>query len=294
MPDRTRDDSPKAPRSARTGSPGAVIPIGGAEDLDPERQHSILTEFIRLSGGKRSRIAVIPTASEDAATSGSGYCRHFETLGARQAEYLRIDEREDANQGSAIEFLRTATGVFITGGDQARLVSLLVGTVVMETLRERNRQGVVVAGTSAGASILAAHMMVPSALPGVASNNGSPRRGETDLVSGFGLLQDVIIDQHFSQRGRIGRLLEAFASNPGLLGLGLDENTATVIDRDGWLTVLGTGSVTIIEGRNATSDFFERAPGEVVSVVDSHLFVLGPGRQFDLNSRRPAPFQSDE
>ena len=282
--------APERAPAARSKRPGTIIPIGGAEELDPGRQDSILAEFIRLSGGKRARIAVIPTASEHAATSGAGYCRHFKTLGARDAEYLEVEERADANQDAAFELLCRASGIFITGGDQARLVSLLVGTRVMETVRQCQQAGCVIAGTSAGASILSAHMMVPSGLPGVASNNGSPRRGETDLVAGFGLLQDIIIDQHFSQRGRIGRMLEAFASNPGLLGMGIDEDTAVVIDRTERLTVLGSGSVTIIDGRNATSDYFDRALGEVVTVIDSHLFVLGPGRQFDLKTRRPLPF----
>jgi cyanophycinase len=137
-------------------------------------------------------------------------------------------------------------------------------------------------------------MMVPSGLPGVESSDSSPRRGMTDLVSGFGLLQEIIVDQHFSQRGRIGRLLEAFATGPGLLGLGIDEDTAAIIDVSRRMTVLGSGAVTILDGRNATSDYFDRIPGEVVSVVDSHLFVLGPGRQFDLRTRRPLALTEKE
>jgi cyanophycinase len=102
-------------------------------------------------------------------------------------------------------------------------------------------------------------------------------------------VQDFIIDQHFSQRGRMGRLLESFAANPGLIGLGIDEDTAAVIETSGRLTVMGSGAVTIVDGRNTTSDYFDRAPGEIVSVVNSHLFVLGPGRQFDVRSRQPLP-----
>jgi len=269
---------------ARTGQ---IIPIGGAEKVDPTADCSILAEFVRLSGGKRARVAIIPTASEDPVTSGRGYCRVFERLGARSAEVLEVEQREDANHEVSVELLQRASGIFITGGDQARLVSLLVGTAVMEAIRRCNQDGAVVAGTSAGASILSAHMMVPSAIPGLATSNGSPRKSATDLVSGFGVLQDIIIDQHFSQRGRMGRLLEAFAANPGLIGLGIDEDTAALIEPSGLLTVLGSGAVTIVDGRNTTSDYFDRSPGEIVSVVDSHLFVLGPGRQFDLRSRRP-------
>jgi cyanophycinase len=108
-----------------------------------------------------------------------------------------------------------------------------------------------------------------------------------ELVAGFGLLQDVIVDQHFSERGRLGRLATAYAANPGLLGIGLDEDTAVLIDKDGTLEVLGTGMVTIVDSRDAVSDYYEREVGEVLTVVDSHLFVLGPGRRFDLDARRP-------
>jgi len=268
---------------------GQLIPIGGAEELDPDRSKSILCEFVRLSGGKEARILVIPTASSDPAGSGRGYSQLFQKMGAKSTDVLEVEQREDANLAKTVEQLEQATGIFITGGDQSRLVELLVGTAVMETIQCCNQKGAVVAGTSAGASILSAHMMVPSGMPGLESSDSSPRKGMTDLVSGFSLLREIIVDQHFNQRGRIGRLLEAFAANPGLLGLGLDEDTAAVIDVSGRLTVLGTGAVTIIDGRNATSDYFERVPGEIVSVVDSHLFVLGPERQFDLRSRRPLP-----
>ncbi|CAA9561299.1 MAG: Cyanophycinase [uncultured Thermomicrobiales bacterium] len=175
----------------------------------------------------------------------------------------------------------------MTGGDQSTLVSLLAGTLAMDCIRLRNADGVVVAGTSAGASIVAAHVMVGGT--GLAGDTGSAaaRKGLVDLVAGFGLLQDIIVDQHFSQRGRMGRLLSVFAGNPGLLSIGLDEDTAVVIDREGVLEVLGSGMVTLIDGRNATSDYFEREVGEVLTVVDSHLFVLGPGRKFDLDTRRP-------
>ena len=153
------------------------------------------------------------------------------------------------------------------------------------TARYARCGGVVVAGTSAGASILASHMMLGGT--GLAGNSGSAaaRKHMVELVAGFGLLQDIIVDQHFSERGRMGRLLSVYAANPGLLSVGLDEDTAVVIDREGILEVLGSGMVTIVDGRNAKSDYFERKVGEVLTVADSHLFVLGPGRRFDLNTR---------
>jgi len=260
------------------------MPIGGAEESEPGGE--ILERFVALAGGKRARIAVIPTASGEPRRSGEGYVELFQTMGAKTAEWLRIEQRHDANQDESLRLLRDASGIFITGGDQTRLVELLVGTLVMECIRLRNAEGVMVAGTSAGASIVSAHMMGGGTGVGGNSNESAARKGMVEIVTGFGLLQDVIIDQHFSQRGRMGRLLSAFAANPGLIGIGLDEDTAVLIDREGTLEVLGSGMVTIVDGRDTVSDYFDRKEGEVLTITGSSLHVLGPGARFDLNARR--------
>jgi len=286
----SKSASPIASAPVRRVRQGPVMPIGGAEEKSVDANDSILERFIGLAGGKKSRITVIPTASEDPEEAGQRYVKVFGKHGLDNVEVLHLEQRPDANDQKSIEVIERATGIFITGGDQARLVSMLSGTRVMECIRERNAEGVIVAGTSAGASILAAHMLVGGT--GIAGKSGdaSARKAMVELVAGFGLLQDVIIDQHFSQRGRMGRLLTAFASNPGLIGIGLDEDTAVVVDRGGMLEVLGTGMVTIIDGRNSMSDYFERNPREVLSIVNSSLHVLGPSRKFNLDSRQPIPF----
>ena len=270
---------------------GPVMPIGGAEDKSPGSD--ILERFIELAGGDGARIAIVPTASEEPQEAGERYVKVFRKLGAAEADWMRVEMREDANAEPALDLLRNATGIFITGGDQARLVALLAGTLVMECIRLRNAEGIIVAGTSAGASIVSAHLM--SGGTGIAgnSNDAAARKGMVELVAGFGLLQDVIVDQHFSQRGRMGRLLATFAANPGLLGIGLDEDTAVLIDREGTLEVLGSNMVTIIDGREATSDYYERDIGDVLTVVRSSLNILGPGRKFDLNTRQPVDFSSE-
>ena len=290
MSDNQELSAPVASAPVRQVCQGPVMPIGGAEEKSPGGD--VLERFMELAGGERARIAIIPTASEEAQEAGERYIKVFRKLGAAEADWLRVETREDANSESALELLRTATGIFITGGDQARLVALLAGTLVMECIRLRNAEGVVVAGTSAGASIVSAHLM--SGGTGLAgnSNDAAARKGMVELVAGFGLLQDVIVDQHFSQRGRMGRLLASFAANPGLLGIGLDEDTAVLIDREGVLEVLGSNMVTIVDGRDATSDYYEREIGEVLTVVRSSLNVLGPGRRFDLNHRQPIDFSS--
>jgi cyanophycinase len=278
--------------TARRVCQGPVMPIGGAEEKNGRKDDdAILSRFVDLAGGKRARIAVIPTASEEPEAAGQRYVEVFGKLGAKAVDVLEVNERPEANEDPALELLSQATGIFITGGDQARLVSLLSGTKVMECIRLRNAEGVTVAGTSAGASIVASHMLVGGTGLAGNSNDAAARKAMVELVAGFGLLQDLIIDQHFSERGRLGRLLSAFAANPGLVGIGLDEDTAIVIDREGKLEVLGSGMVTLIDGRNATSDYFEREIGDVLTVVDSSLHVLGPGRRFELNTRRPFPLQ---
>ena len=280
--------APVASTPTREICQGPVIPIGGAEEKEPGSD--VLERFVALAGGEKARIAIIPTASEEAKKAGERYVKVFSKLGAAEADWLRVERREDANAEPALDLLGNATGIFITGGDQARLVALLAGTLVMECIRLRNAEGIVVAGTSAGASIVSAHLM--SGGTGLAgdSNDAAARKGLVELVAGFGLLQDVIVDQHFSQRGRMGRLLSVFAANPGLLGIGLDEDTAVLIDRDGMLEVLGSNMVTIVDGRDATSDYYEREVGEVLTVVRSSLHVLGPGRKFDLNNRQAVDF----
>ena len=290
MSDNQELSAPVASAPVRQVCQGPVMPIGGAEDKDPGSD--VLERFMELAGGNRARIAIIPTASEEAQEAGERYIKVFRKLGAAEADWLRVEKRDDANSEAALELLRNATGIFITGGDQARLVALLAGTLVMECIRDRNAHGVVVAGTSAGASIVSAHLM--SGGTGLAgnSNDAAARKGMVELVAGFGLLQDIIVDQHFSQRGRMGRLLASFAANPGLLGIGLDEDTAVLINREGLLEVLGSNMVTIVDGRDATSDYYKREIGDVLTVVRSSLNVLGPGRKFDLNHRQPIEFYS--
>jgi cyanophycinase len=283
MSEEEKLSAPVASAPARRSRQGPVIPIGGAEETEPGGE--ILERFVAMACHDNARIAIIPTASGDPRRSGEGYAQLFREMGAQKADWLRVERREDANRDETLQLLIDATGIFISGGDQSRLVSLLLGTLVMECIRTRNADGIVVAGTSAGASILSAHMMAGGTGTGGDSNDAAARKGMVEMVSGFGLLQDLIIDQHFSQRGRMGRLLSAFAANPGLIGVGLDEDTAVVIDKDGVLEVLGSGMVTIVDGRNTISDYFTREEGEVLTVAKSSLHVLSSGRRFDLDTR---------
>lgn len=264
---------------------GPVLAIGGHEDKGVNGE--ILQCFVELAGGKQARVVLVPTASSEPEEMAEEYEKAFKKLGVSTIDVLDIRNRSDANSEGAVEKIRKSTGVFVTGGDQSRLVEMIIGTRVMDTLRVRNAEGMIIAGTSAGASLVAQHMMLGGSGVGGDSGDSAARKAMVEVVGGLGLLPNVIIDQHFSERGRMGRLLAAFARNPGLVGIGLDENTAVLVQPDGVLETLGEGMVTIIDGRATVSDYFDREPGEVLTIVDCSLHVLGPGRKFDLIAHAP-------
>jgi cyanophycinase len=255
---------------------GVLMPIGGAEDKLDDK--IILSTFTQLAGGKSARIAIVPTASS-IETAGLRYKAIFLGMGVESAEVVYIGSRDDANNPTVIDSIDSATGIFLTGGNQMRLSAMIGGTRFERMVREANQRGVVVAGTSAGASILSAHMVA------LGASGGTPKLRMAQMVAGFGLISDVIIDQHFRQRDRIGRLLALVASNPGLLGIGIDEDTAAIIDDQGMIEVIGRHSITILDGSEIFSDIFQvKAYGEI-TVSNARLHVLTPGRRFDMRSR---------
>lgn len=253
------------------------MPIGGAEDKLDDKV--ILSEFVKLSGGADARIAIVPTASS-IETAGLRYKAIFMGLGVDEAEVIYIGSREDANDEKTIEDVQQATGIFLTGGNQMRLSSIIGGTRLEQWVRERHEAGAVVAGTSAGASILSAHMVAMGA------SGATPKLRMAQMFAGFGLISNVIIDQHFRQRDRIGRLLALVAGNPGLLGVGIDEDTAVVIENDGTMRVVGRHSVTIVDGSHMKSDIFEVRRYGDITISDARLHVLGSGKRFDMNERK--------
>jgi cyanophycinase len=255
---------------------GPVMAIGGAEDKFRER--IILSTFVQLAGGKDSRIAVVPTASS-IESAGERYKAIFLEMGASQVDVLFIGNREDANSDMHLASLGQASGIFMTGGNQMRLSALVGGTRVAQLIRQRNDAGAIVAGTSAGASILSSHMVA------FGTSGETPRFRMAQMIAGFGLVPEMIIDQHFRQRDRIGRLLSLVALNPGLLGVGVDEDTAVLINSDNVLEIVGRHSVTIVDGHEMFSDAYQVKGHEGITVSGAKLHVLTPGRRFDLISR---------
>jgi len=272
-------------RTETAGKRGFIIPIGGGEDRRRERR--IHSRFVELSGGRRADVVVIPTASE-LRTTGPDYNRIFRDLGAGAVDFLPITARSDCDNPRYLAMLDRATGIFITGGNQLRLSTILGGTAVAQRIRRRNAEGVPVAGTSAGASIMSEHMVAGG------DGNASPKEGIVSLAPGLGLTNAVIIDQHFTQRNRLGRLLAAASYNPFLIGLGIDEDTAAFIGPDGVFEVVGTGSVTVVDaGGISYSSMWQAAPGQALSLLGLRIDVLGEGCRYDLTARQAFPPDPD-
>jgi len=265
------------------GKPGPLIAIGGAEDKVRER--TILRYFLEVAGGSDASVVVLATASEVQET-GERYADLFYSLNADSVEVLRIGTREDAlvAGAEAHELLEYATGLFITGGGQLRLSSALGGTQVAMAIRARHAAGMVVAGTSAGAAFLSQHMIA------LGDSGATPRRRLVHLAPGLGLAHNIVIDQHFRRRDRLGRLLTALSYNPGLLGVGVDEDTAAVIDAEGSLHVLGAGAVTVVDAHDMRyTDSHAAHRGQPLAMLGVKLDVLTTGCRYELERRVAHP-----
>jgi len=259
---------------------GWIVPIGGAENKENDRQ--ILERFVRVSGGDAANIVVIPTASRMHET-GPRYERLFTGMGAAQVATMDFDTRRDCQEPGRLRRLEEATGIFFTGGNQLRLTTLLGGTPVAKLIRMSNARGVAVGGTSAGASILSEHM-IAFGDEGSAVVSGSVR-----LAPGLGLTNRFIIDQHFRERDRLGRLITALAYNPFAIGIGLDEDTAAFIGPDETLEVEGSGGVTVVDGSEVSySSMSEVSEGQPVCVLGLRVHILTAGATFNLHTRQAA------
>ncbi len=260
------------------GSRGTIIPIGGAEDKINDRR--ILQRFVDVSGGTDARIVVIPTASELNST-GPKYEKIFRSLGVAEVHVLDYRERADTDNPELLALLDDATGAFMTGGNQLRLSTILGGTLVARALRRRNAAGMTVAGTSAGAAFVSEHMIAHG------RTGATPRAGAVSVAAGLGLTNRIIVDQHFRQRDRLGRLLTALAYNPFVLGFGLDEDTAAFIRGDRVVEIVGAGAITVVDvselDYSGMADAREGAPVDLIGV---RLHVLTDGATFDLDSRK--------
>ncbi len=255
---------------------GQLIIIGGAEDRKEDCQ--ILREFIRCAGGLKAKIIVMTVATELPREVGDDYIRTFDRLGV---EDIRILGRDDTSSERSLEAIQKATGVFFTGGDQARIVDTLKGTEIDKLLHQRFAEGLVIAGTSAGAAMMPDMMIVE----GDAGTN--PKVNSVETGPGMGFLPNIAIDQHFAQRGRIGRLLSAMAQQSTSLGFGIDENTAVIVSGN-LVKVVGEGAVTVVDMASLShSNLSEILRDEDLALCGVKLHILPDGYGFDLDTRTP-------
>jgi cyanophycinase len=257
----------------------ALIVIGGHEDKVGDKV--ILGEVARRIGSGKLVITTVASKRPDGLFED--YERTFRGLGVRHISKLEIRDRSEATDQRKVRTLDDATAVFFTGGDQLRITSQIGDSSVFERVTEMYESGGLIVGTSAGASVMCETMIV-----GGADEESHKVEDSLRLASGLGLIQGVIIDQHFSERGRMGRLLGAIAQNPKNIGLGIDENTAIIIERERSFYVLGGGAVYVIDGEGITaSNIAEEEPNRTASIFDVKLHVLSQGDRFDLSARKP-------
>jgi cyanophycinase len=256
------------------GDPGRLLIIGGAED----RCHGapLLERFVELCGGEAARIVLVTTATGAPDEVHADYERVFRRLGADRTVPLRLRGRSDADGDDATKIIQDATGVFISGGDQSRLRAL-VGSRINEILLDRHRaEGLVIAGTSAGATALGRTMILGGERPDVSA--AAVRTGP-----GLGLIPKMLIDMHFGERGRLPRLLSAVALDPDYLGVGIDENTGILVESNAF-EVLGSGVVTVADAGQATV-VHPAGDGDPITLFGVRLHLLPPGCIFSVEAR---------
>lgn len=258
---------------------GLLIAIGGAEDKKLKKL--VLSHVAEIFGAEQARIAIITTASPQPDDVFKMYRSIFSGMGVEAIKKIDVTSREQANAPKVAALIDDVTGIFITGGNQVRLSSILGGTKLVEKISEKYLEGTSLAGTSAGASIMSQHMIA------FGRNGATPNLRKLQLAPGFGFIDSIIIDQHFKERDRIGRLKTAIVLNPRLIGIGIDENTAIIIRQDDMFEVIGTGGVTVVDGSKIEyTDVHKIKRHNPITVTGLVMHVLGQEYVFDLKTRK--------
>ena len=270
---------PKKPQPLKT----AIMIIGGAEDKVHGRE--ILHTFFARAGASNAQIGIIPSASREPAIIGERYRAIFSEMGAKRIELLDIRDRQQCEDTSFYDFLEVCTGVFMTGGDQLRLCGLLADTPFMEKLRLRVQLGqITLAGTSAGAAVMGHHMIAGG------GSGECPNRSLVDMATGLGIIPEIVVDQHFHNRNRMARLMSAIAAHSDRLGIGIDEDTCALFERDGIIQVMGRGTVTIIDPQEMSyTNHPHVGANDPISICNLRVHILSYGDRYDMRQRSIVP-----
>lgn len=264
---------------------GNLIIIGGAEDKEGRKE--ILRKVCDCINKEDDLLLIATVASEYPKEMETKYRKAFGDLGVKNIMALNIENRDEAFLKTNVELVEKAKLIFFTGGDQLRITSILGGTAIYNELKKSAEKGSYIVGTSAGASVMSNTMIVEG------DSEEDPKKCMVEMSPGLGLVSNVIIDQHFMQRGRIGRLLTGVAQNPEVLGVGIDENTAIIVNKDGNIEVIGENSVYFIDGSEISySNVSEQYMNENLSIFNVKIHVLKQGNKFSLISR--TPFEEEE
>lgn len=258
---------------------GKLLIIGGAEDKEGDCK--ILREFLRCAGGTKAHIVIMTAATSLPGEVGDNYIRVFERLGAEDVRVVDTQTPDDAKNPEYLEAIEQATGIFFTGGDQARIISCLKDTKLDAAIHKRYAEGIIIGGTSAGAAMMPDMMIIEG------DSETNPRVDVVAMGPGMGFLPGVVIDQHFAQRGRLGRLVSALLLQPAVLGFGIDENTAILVSGDE-LEVIGESAVTVIDESEKLHDNIDgRLKDEGLAICGAKLHILPHGYRFNLKTRQP-------
>lgn len=259
---------------------GNLIIIGGAEDKEGKKE--ILRAVCNSIDRTKDTLLVATIATEYPKEAAKKYKQVFSELGVKKIKILDISDRNESFKEGNLNLIREASLIFFTGGDQLRITSMIGGTPIYDELKKSCEEGVFIVGTSAGASVMSDTMIVQG------EDDDSPRKCTLKMSPGLGLIGNVIIDQHFAQRGRIGRLLAGIAQNPEVLGIGIDENTGIIVDKSGVIEVIGEGAVYFIDGSAITyTNVSELHCDEILSMHNVKLHILTDGKKFNLIKKSP-------
>jgi cyanophycinase len=263
----------------------ALVVIGGNEDK--KHQRTILKEAARRVGA--GKLVICTTATKLPEELYNKYNLVFRGLGVKHIHKLDVANREEAKRERNLRTLDDATAVFFTGGDQLKITSQLGDTPIFERIHEIYHRGGTIIGTSSGASVMCETMLIAG------SGDESHRLADLRMAPGFGLIKGLVIDQHFAERGRMGRLIGAVAQNPANLGIGIDEDTAVILEQERHFYVLGSGAVYVLDGSGVSdSNIAEQSNGRVLSIYDIKMHVLAQGDKFDFRERRPKQLTQSE